>query len=304
MRVLSLLPSATEIVSALGHGDELVGRSAECDFPPTVRRLPVVMRPRTLDSDSSSRQIDDRVRHARARNESLYELDLELLRSLQPDLLITQDLCGVCSVTEEEVADACARVGVRPQVVSLSPTDLGTVWETIEELGRALDDPEAGATLSQSCRRRSQPSLPISASVAVVEWLDPPILAGLWTPDMIGAAGGRPFGPAASQPGLRTEWDSLTREPPDLLIVSPCSFAVERTVRELEDNARLGRAVRSVRSRLGTFIADEAYFSRPGPRLADGVDLVRGLLRGGSPSGPMPVVPLASVPAPPPEVRR
>jgi iron complex transport system substrate-binding protein len=289
MRVISVLPSATEIVDALGHGSELVGRSSECDFPPEIRNLPVVMRPRTWDADRPSREIDERVRGARARNESLYELDLDLLRELRPDLLLTQNLCGVCSVTEDEVAVACARAGVRPRVVSLAPTNLAQVWDSIETVGEAVGDPEAGTKLARSLRTRTQLGPSTGPTVAVVEWLDPPILAGLWTPDLIRAAGGMPVGPTSSEPGTRTSWPDLARVAPDLVVVSPCSFSVARSKHELANDPTLLAAVHSVRPRLGVFVADEAYFSRPGPRLAAGVDLIRTLLEGGRLQGPMPV---------------
>jgi iron complex transport system substrate-binding protein len=289
MRVISVLPSATEIVDALGHGSELVGRSSECDFPSEVRNLPVVMRPRTWDADRPSREIDERVRRARTRKESLYELDVDLLRELKPDLLLTQNLCGVCSVTEEEVAAACARAGVRPRVVSLAPTNLPQVWDSVETVGEALGDADSGEELARSLRSRTRPGPSTGRTVAVVEWLDPPILAGLWTPDLVSAAGGAPVGPASSEPGARTTWPELASAPPDLLVVSPCNFSVARSKHELENDPALLAAVRSVRSPLGVFVADEAYFSRPGPRLAAGAELIRTLLEGGKPQGPMPV---------------
>ncbi len=288
MRVISVLPSATEIVCALGHGSELVGRSSECDFPPEVRQAPVVMRPRTWDSERPSREIDARVRGARSRNESLYELDVGLLQQLAPDLLLTQDLCGVCSVTEEEVASACAKAGVRPRVFSLTPTNLAQVWSTVEAVGEALEDPDRGHELARSLRDRSRPGPRTGRTVAVVEWLDPPILAGLWTPDIIVAAGGIPLGPKTAEPGARTSWAELARQAPDLVVVSPCSFSVERSNRELTRSV-LRSEVLSARPPLGTYLADEAYFSRPGPRLAAGVDLIRALLHGEPPRGPMPV---------------
>jgi len=292
MRIISVLPSATEIVHALGHGSDLVGRSSECDYPVEVRELPIVMHPRTLDSERPSREIDERVRKARGRKESLYELDLELLRELNPDLLLTQNLCGVCSVTEEEAASACARAGVEPRVVSLTPTNLDEVWSSIETVGAALGDPRTAARLADALRVRTRPVPPSGRTVAIVEWLDPPILAGLWTPDLVVAAGGSPVGPNRSEPGTRTSWTELARHPPDLLVVSPCSFSVARSLRELGENTTLSSSIRAVGPALGTFVADEAYFSRPGPRLAAGVELVRNLLSGRKPQGPMPVEPL------------
>ena len=289
MRIVSVLPSATEIVHALGHGRELVGRSAECDYPPAVLDLPVVMRARTLDADRPSREIDARVQQARARKESLYELDIELLRCLAPDLLLTQDLCGVCSVTEREVEEALRRASLAPKVVSLTPRRLDEVWASIGVIARALGDPGAADPLLE--RLRSVSAEPSGEKrVAVVEWLDPPILAGLWTPDIVGQAGGIPVGPAPGSPGQRTTWEELAREEIDLLVLSPCSFSVERTRRELED-PRVRAGVEGVPAPRGVFVADEAYFSRPGPRLADGVGLVRDLLRGSLERPPMPVYP-------------
>lgn len=289
-RVVSVLPSATEIVHALGHGSQLVGRSAECDFPPEVARAPVVMLPRTRDADRPSREIDRRVQGTRGRGESLYELNIDLLARLRPDLLLTQDLCGVCSVTEEEVRAACARAKISPHVLSLEPRRLEEVWASIGEIAAALDDPDSGTALLS--RLRSELALPASApgprNVAVLEWLDPPILAGLWTPDVVRAAGGVPVGPRPGAPGVRTTWDALAREPIDLLVLSPCSFPVARTLRELED-ATLRQEVARVRPPGGTYLADEAYFSRPGPRLAAGVRLVHDLLRGSLGAPPMPV---------------
>jgi len=290
MRVVSVLPSATEIVHALGHGSELVGRSAECDFPPTVTGLPVVMRPRTLDSDRPSREIDARVREALGRNESLYELDIDLLRALAPDLLLTQDLCSVCSVTEAEVTDALSRAGVAPRVVSLSPRTLEEVWTTFGTIGTALGDRPSGLALAETARARVAfaPGGGSAPRVAVVEWVDPPILAGLWTPEIIRSAGGVPVGPDPGTPGARTTWAKLAAERPDLLILSPCSFSVSRTRREVE-RTEVAQGMAQCAPTLGSYLADEAYFSRPGPRLADGVRLVRDLLLGTLLEPPMPV---------------
>jgi iron complex transport system substrate-binding protein len=295
MRVVSVLPSATEIVFALGHGRELVGRSAECDYPAPARSLPVVMSPRTWDSAAPSSTIDARVTAARGRGESLYTLDADLLRELQPDLLLTQDLCGVCSVTGPEVEEACARAGIQPSVVSLTPRSLGDVWNTVDTVGSALGDPGAGARLARELRARSERrESSTSPRVAVLEWLDPPILAGLWSPEMVSAAGGRPVGVTSGAPGVRVGWPQLHAERPDLVVVSPCSFSVERTREEL-NNGALRTALESLAPPLGTFVADEAYFSRPGPRLADGVDLLRHLFSGENWQPPMPVRPLGDL---------
>ncbi|HEV2449187.1 MAG TPA: cobalamin-binding protein, partial [Thermoplasmata archaeon] len=244
MRVVSLLPSATEMVAELGHRTDLVGRSAECDFPPEVRSLPVVMRAKTLDSSAPSAEIDARVRESRGRGESLYWLDLDLLRSLRPELLLTQDLCGVCSVTEEEVGAACAAAGVSPRILSLTPRRLEDVIDSARSIGRALGAPEVGERYAQRLSREWAAHGPVPAHaprVAVLEWLDPPILAGLWVPEIIGRAGARPWhAPEAGAPGQPCRWSDLTEDPPDAVILSPCSFSVDRTADELASPALEG----------------------------------------------------------------
>ena len=289
MRIVSVLPSATEIVCALGARSELVGRSAECDFPPDVEDVPVVMRPRTLDAARPSGEIDRRVRRARAAGESLYAIDAELLGRLRPDVLLTQDLCGVCSVTRPEMDEACRRADVKPRIVSLTPRTLDEVWSSVGTVGRAIGRASEGAAFEGALRRRATPSRSSGAvRVAIVEWLDPPILAGLWTPAVVAAAGGIPLGPVEGAVGQRTSWTELAALALDLVVLSPCSFSVERTRAELARDPVLGAAGPALRSRR-VVLADEAYFSRPGPRLADGVELVRSLLRDSAGPRPMPV---------------
>lgn len=298
MRVVSVLPSATEWVFALGHGQDLVGRSSECDYPAAARDLPVVMWPRTWDAEAPSADIDARVSATRSAGESLYVLDVPRLARLAPDLLLTQDLCGVCSVTGPEVTEACSRAGVRPTIVSLTPRTLGEVWSSAETVGAALKDPASGRTLARKLRARSGP--PPSGGrprVVVVEWLDPPILAGLWTPDIVHAAGGAPLGPRSGEPGVRTTWKSIAEELPDLVVLAPCSFSVARTRREAE-RAPVREGLELLgKPPLGVFLADEAYFSRPGPRLIAGIELVRHLMGGPPWHPPMPVLPWVSAEA-------
>lgn len=291
MRILSLLPSATEIVCALGAEPELVGRSQECDYPPSVARLPVVMQAKTWDSDAASPAIDARVTSARARGESLYRLDLEKIRAVRPEVILTQDLCGVCSVTDSEVREACQLAGVVPRIVSLTPRRLDDVWESIAQVGEAIGRSPEGRRLGDALRERVRREGDCEVGprrVAVLEWLDPPILAGLWTPDIVEAAGAEYFGPVGGAAGQRLSWDDLARAPPDLAVLAPCSFSVDRTsveLRQMEDRPSISRFVTVV----PTYLADEAYFSRPGPRLADGVGLIARLVRDGPPEGPMPV---------------
>ncbi len=290
MRIVSVLPSATEIVCELGERGSLVGRSSECDYPESIRDVPVVMHPKVDDFDRPSSEIDSRVRDARSRSESLYVLDLERLRSARPELLITQDLCSVCSVTEAEAVEACALAGVTPRVLSLSPRSLDEVWASFESVGEAIGRRSEGGRLASDARTSAVPPAADTSErsrVAVVEWLDPPILAGLWVAEMVEAAGGSTIGPGKGAVGVRTTWADISRSRPDLVLLSPCSFRVERTRQE----AKIARGIESLGRpppRLGTWLADEAFFSRPGPRLRNGIELLRGLLAGRSPERTLP----------------
>jgi iron complex transport system substrate-binding protein len=294
VRIVSVLPSATELVAALGHEMDLVGRSAECDYPPSIRDRPVVMRPRTWDAEQPSAAIDDRVRHAVRAGESLYHLDLDELAALAPDLLLTQDLCRVCSVTDEEAVAACATAGVAPQILSLSPRSLAEVLASFRRVAEVLGAEAAAERLVARFALASQaaPDGPAvdGGSVAVVEWVDPPFVSGLWTPDLIAAAGGRAVGSRSGVAAARTSWRAIADLQPDLVVVSPCSFSVPRAQRDLQALPSES-ALHQLRPRHGIWVADEAYFSRPGPRLADGIALLRDLLRDRSPSRPMPVEP-------------
>ncbi|HEV2520692.1 MAG TPA: cobalamin-binding protein [Thermoplasmata archaeon] len=291
MRIVSVLPSATEIVCDLGARRSLVGRSSECDYPDSVRQLPEVMRPRVDDRDRPSSEIDRRVQQVRADAQSLYDLDIELLRKLRPELLITQDLCSVCSVTEEEAARACRTAGVEPKVLSISPRTLPEVWRGIRTVGRAIGRPASAdrriAAIQRTVAGRRGPRRARRATVAIVEWIDPPILAGLWASQMASAAGLRSVGPRTGEVGERTDWAEIAERGPDLVVVSPCSFTVERTRAELGRGRAVG-GLRSLAPSLGTWLADEAFFSRPGPRLAWGVALLRGLAGSDRPRVPIP----------------
>jgi iron complex transport system substrate-binding protein len=289
VRIVSFLPSATEIVFSLGQGSALVGRSEECDFPPEVARIPVVMRARHLDRDASSRAIDARVTSNLQQQESLYEIDLERLRALAPDVVLTQDLCRVCSITEAELVTACASAGVRPTILSLEPRTLDQVWGSIATVGDAIGASEQARQVISDLERRTllEPSSPPvdHPTVAVVEWVDPPILSGFWTPEMAHRAGATYLGPRVGAPAQRSTWQRIADAEPDLVVVSPCSFRIERTRREM---GPVAAEVETLGPRLGVWTADEAYFSRPGPRLAEGVALLRYLIgRGtGAPSLP------------------
>jgi iron complex transport system substrate-binding protein len=292
MRAVSLLPSATEIVCALGRRPILVGRSEECDYPEEVRDLPVVMRARTLDASRPSGEIDSRVQTARSSDQSLYDLDIPLLARLSPDVVLTQDLCRVCSVTDSEVLEACRSARVEPRIVSVTPRRLAEVWDSIETIGAAIGAGPAASALAGRLRGASEaPGLAGLPRIAVLEWVDPPILAGLWGPDMIRASGGVPVRGEPGEPGIRLRWPDVRGLAPDLVVISPCSFGVPRTRSEVAGTPEAVRELSRLRPRLGVWLADEAYFSRPGPRLIDGVRLLRDLVSGRPPEAPMAIEP-------------
>jgi iron complex transport system substrate-binding protein len=280
MRVVSVLPSATEIVHRLGAGSMLVGRSEECDHPAVVRDLPVVMRAIASDRGLRSREIDARVRASMAAGKSLYRLDLDQLRELQPDLLLTQDLCRVCSVTDAEVAAACRAAGIEPRILSLAPTRWVEVLTSIEEIGAAIGRSSEARLLVDELRGRpSRSAVAGSVRVAILEWIDPVFESGLWTPDLVAEAGGTAWSCRAGGAARTVSLDALRSDPPAAVVVSPCSFGVERTVAELGDSP-LGALLRELPVPAGVWIADEAFFSRPGPRLGEGRELVRQILTG------------------------
>jgi iron complex transport system substrate-binding protein len=266
LRVCSLLPSATEIVAALGCGDQLVGRSAECDFPPSVARLPVVTSARIDTANLDSAAIDDAVRAALAGGRSLYAVDGDLIARLAPDLILTQDLCEVCAVSSSD--ESLCAIGV--ETLALDAHSIAGIEKTVLELGarlaveahaQAVVDAmelairETAARVGDLPRRR----------VFVCEWLDPPFAAGHWMPEMVTAAGGVDVLGQAGRPSFRTSWDAVRRLEPELVVLAPCGFDAGRTASEASRAAipDLGCPVVAVDA--------NAYYSRPAPRVADGV---------------------------------
>jgi iron complex transport system substrate-binding protein len=269
VRIVSLLPSATEIVCDLGLGDLLVGRSAECDWPPSVSALPVVTAARVDTEQLDSAGIDDAVRAALLEGLSLYAVDEELLEELRPDLIITQDLCRVCAVSSVEV-DALRAVDA--EVVSLDPRTIGEVEASVRQLADRLDSCrrgtcEAGADVVAKMRRtivaamESVRGLPVRR-VFVAEWLDPPFAAGHWVPEMVDLAGGADVLGRAGQPSYPTTWEQVAAEQPELIVVAPCGFDA---VRAEQEASRFSLPAPHVS------VDANAYFSRPAPRIADGV---------------------------------
>ena len=272
MRIVSLLPSLTELVAALGHIDDLVGVTHECDFPPGVERLPHLTRSR-IPPAASSAEIDKLVSDERG---SLYELDEARLARLEPDLILTQEQCDVCAVDERTVRRAASDLPGAPRVESVNPTDLASLHAMFHRIGGLLGPgarEAAGAivgrfeaTAAEIARRREGRPAP---SLVLLEWLDPPFAAGHWNPELIALAGGlEPIG-RAGQPSRRLAWDEVHDAGPEVLLLAPCGFALDRTAlewAELRDRPEWSRLA-AVRSGRVTLADGSAYFSRPGPRL-------------------------------------
>jgi iron complex transport system substrate-binding protein len=277
VRIVSLLPAATEIVCALGLRDGLVARSHECDHPEDVRPLPALTRAR-VDSSLPSAELDEQVRRIVAERLPIYMLDEARLAALAPDVVVTQEACEVCAISYEQVMGSLRRTASHARVVSLQPGRLSDVLGDVVAVAAACGWPERGRALVDELQARLhgivRPARP--PRVAVVEWLAPPMLAGHWVPDTIRAAGAEPVGPPAGAPSPYTTWDEVRSLHADAVVVAPCGFDLPRTVAEaapLRDTLRrLAPAV--------LLMDGNAYLNRPGPRLVDAAETIAAWLAG------------------------
>ena len=281
VKIVSLLPSATEIVFALGIGDQLAGVSFECDYPAAARTVPVVSGT-VLDTEGSpsAAQIDAEVSARIAAGESIYNLDDGRIRAIGPDVILAQDLCRVCAVPSGAVEEALGVIGCRADVVSLDPEGLEDVIDCIGQVGRATGTEEAAATLMADLRSRvaavrRRVDGRACPRVFVLEWPDPPFNAGHWVPEMVEAAGGEPVLATARQRSRRLTWDEIAAAEIDLTVFSPCGFDLAGAVEQA--GAFLGRPEVPGLGRIVAVDAN-AFFSRPGPRVVDGVELLAELL--------------------------
>ncbi|HEU4672673.1 MAG TPA: cobalamin-binding protein [Candidatus Limnocylindrales bacterium] len=283
MRIVSLLPSATEIVFALGLGDQLVGVTHECDWPPEAATKPAVTRATHDLADVPSRQIHDLVRDSLHGGSSLYALDEALLAELRPDLIITQELCAVCAVSYRRVSEAVRAIDAPTQVVSLEPSSIEGIFNTITTVG-ALTGVEnravrlvgrlrsrLGRLERRVERRREHDHVPVR--VVAVEWLDPPFAVGHWVPEQIRRAGGWDLLGRDGEPSVETTWEAVRDVEPEMLVLMPCGFHLADAVAEWARTPRpeVWKEIEAVRRR-NVFVVDgSAYFSRPGPRVIDGI---------------------------------
>ena len=278
MRIASLLPSATEIVCALGMEPELVAVTHECDYPDAVRAKPVLTRS-VLSEDSSGVEIDRHIRQLVHEGSSIYALDAALLEALHPDLILTQELCEVCAVSYPIVERAARRLGSSPQLVSLEPENLDDVFQNILYVGGLTGRQDAARQVCDALRRRIAAIEERVAGVpgrrvVCLEWVDPPYNCGHWTPELVTLAGGEELLGVAHQPAHPVSWQQVIGAEPEVVVVMACGFSLDRSLREVEAVRARFDALRAQ-----TWVVDgNAYFSRPGPRLVDSVEIMAGIL--------------------------
>lgn len=281
MRIVSLLPSATEIICSLGLADFLVGVSHECDYPAQVMALPKVTTS-LIPEAASSREIDALVREKLKTSKALYSLNQSVLEKLKPDLIITQALCDVCAVAEEEVSRVVCMLPGDPKVINLAPMTLAQVFESMLQVGRAIGREEHAVSVVKEHQKRVDEVVLRSKRIAskpklvFLEWLDPPFSSGHWTPELITLAGGVELIGRSGQPSRTLSWREVADANPEILLIAACGFNVERTMQDLPvlNKVMMQKEFASL-SPDKIFIVDGSqYFNRPGPRLVDSLEIL------------------------------
>jgi len=279
MRIASLVPSATEMLFALGLGGDVVAVTHECDYPPAARELPHLTRT-VLPEGLSAGEIDAAVKSVVGEGKALYSLDEERLAELAPDLIVTQAVCDVCAVSYEDVVAVAARLPGRPRVVQQDPSSLGEVLEDVTRLGEAAGIEERARTLRAELERRLEAVRAAVAGaprprVVALEWLDPPFVGGHWIPEMVAIAGGENVAGQAGEKSPEVSWEQLATLDPDVVVAMPCGWYVEDSRAQAEQHR--GRIAELGPQRVFAVDAASTY-SRPGPRLVDGTELLAHLL--------------------------
>jgi iron complex transport system substrate-binding protein len=287
VRIVSLLPASTEILYAIGAGDSVVGVTHECDFPADAATKPKLIRPR-VDPSAPPAELDRQVRELVERGESIYAVDAELLASLVPDLIVTQDLCHVCAASPEDLASALSRLPREraPRVLTFTPRTLADVWSGIREIGEAVDCVSKAQALASELEQSVSAIESAMAGVATrprvlcMEWFDPPYCGGHWVPEMVRLAGGTDLFGRASEPSFPIAWEQILESRPEVIVLMSCGYDLTRNV-EVWKSARQPagwNALPAVQNGRVYAVDANAYFSRSGPRLAEGVALLAGLL--------------------------
>jgi len=285
-RIVSLLPSATEMVAALGLAHRLVGRSHQCDFPAGIEALPVLSATKVA-LDGTSRDIDGRVNQIIAQGVSDYRVDADLLRALEPDVILTQTQCAICAVTPADLEEAlCGWLGgAGPTLVSLAPDDLGDVWGDMVRVGAALGAERKARAVAAELRARLAAIAENTAgatrpTVAAIEWIDPLMAGGNWMPELIEIAGGTSLFATAGQHSPWLDWGALIAADPDVILLLPCGFRIDQSLADLPLlAAQPGWAgLRAVRHGRVFVIDGHHYFNRPGPRLVESAEMIAEIL--------------------------
>lgn len=279
MRIVSLLPSATEVVYALGLGHDLVGVTSSCDFPAEARTKAVVSSAVLDDTGISAAELDRLVSERAASGGSMYDLDVEAIAALDPDVVLTQDLCAVCAVPVAQVDVALAGLGSRAEVVSLDPHTLDEVLDTVLQVGRATGAEDRAAHEVKALRARIDVVQDASRTLRHVptyalEWVDPPFTAGHWVPEMIELAGGAALGAVRGARSARTTWADVTATEPEVVLVMPCGYGLDQAT----EAARTVAAVPGLGSARVVPLDADGLFSRPGPRLVEGLEVLAAAL--------------------------
>lgn len=289
-RIVSLLPSATEIICALGLEEQLVGISHECDYPEAITSLPAVT-DSAISNSLSSGDIDAQVREHLQSNAALYTINADVMSELGPDLIVTQALCDVCAVSAADVAAVACELTSVAEVVNLEPASLEDVFNTIVAIGASTGAEGAADSLVaglndrlEAVKRRTATLDPAAVPrVAMLEWLDPPFNAGHWTPELVGYAGGEPLVGSPGQPSVTISWDKVREADPDMLVIACCGFDVARTLKDVEALQKTDwwGSLRAVANGDVYVIDGNHYFNRPGPRLIDSLEILAHLLHPG-----------------------
>ncbi len=298
MRIVSLLASATEMIAALGCLDQMVGRSHECDYPPEVLSLPTVSSPQIMTTASSAEidaQIKQRVQAGVALEDaaltalSIYAIDIEQLQALRPDVIFTQNQCEVCAVSERDVTRAVQQLtGLEPRIVSLSPYRLSDVWEDVLRVGKALHRREKAEQLVRDYQQRLDALHAATAQfgsrprVTILEWLDPLMGSGNWTPELVAYAGGENVFGEVGQHSPWISWEELQTADPDVLVLAPCGYGIERTLEDLPilQQHPNWQTLQAVRNNRVYAIDGNQYLNRSGPRLVESAELLGRVLWG------------------------
>jgi iron complex transport system substrate-binding protein len=290
MRIVSLLPGLTEIAYSLGLAHDLVAVTHECDYPAGARQLPSITRGTRPDHLSTSAEIDDYVRSSIADGRPLYELDIDLLRQLQPELILTQDLCHVCAITSDDLREIAETMDPAPQIVSTQPHTLDDMLDTIDQVGQAAGRTATAEAVTNALRRRidrvrsAVSRIEHRSRVVCLEWLDPPMVAGHWVPEMVEIAGGVDLIGKPGEASFEISWQDVVDADPEVIVMMPCGLSVQNAAAEAarlaEGDLLIPEAIEqtsAVRESHVCAVDSSSYFSRPGPRLINGLEILTGI---------------------------